>query len=331
MDAHGSSRAGTPMAEPPPSGRAVPAAGGGGRGERVPRRRARERWLARARAADRGAASWARGVPERIHSFYWKSGIADDVPALTYYLVLSLAPFVLGLAVVATVFLGDTVNEVELTEQIGRYLPAAVQDELIRLVVETQRSSPLLILLSVVAMLWTSSGAIGVIERAISRMLDCPRHPMVSGRFLNVVLGAGLVVVVILAAEAASAAGGLREELGARGRYLSLLLPVAYAAGTAVCCAAIYRWSPRGTLAWRSAFAGAVPAAIGLQAVPSIAGVYVTAAAGYTTGRVFLMLGIILLALWVMAQLLLIGAGLAVRSERRRERARAARGAAGGG
>jgi uncharacterized BrkB/YihY/UPF0761 family membrane protein len=39
-----------------------------------------------------------RTVARRAFDFYWGTGIADDVPALTYYLVLSLAPVALGLA-----------------------------------------------------------------------------------------------------------------------------------------------------------------------------------------------------------------------------------------
>jgi len=39
-----------------------------------------------------------RRAADRVVQFYWGQGIADDVPALTYYLVLSLAPFALGVA-----------------------------------------------------------------------------------------------------------------------------------------------------------------------------------------------------------------------------------------
>ncbi len=37
-----------------------------------------------------------RRAGKRAFHFWWGQGIADDVPALAYYLVLSLAPFVLG-------------------------------------------------------------------------------------------------------------------------------------------------------------------------------------------------------------------------------------------
>jgi len=42
---------------------------------------------------------------QRIFDFYWGQGIADDVPALTYYLLLSLAPLALGLAAIQALLL----------------------------------------------------------------------------------------------------------------------------------------------------------------------------------------------------------------------------------
>ena len=44
----------------------------------------------------------------------------------------------------------------------------------------TRDNSPMLLAIALVAMLWTSSGAIGVIERCESRMLDCKRHDVVT-------------------------------------------------------------------------------------------------------------------------------------------------------
>jgi uncharacterized BrkB/YihY/UPF0761 family membrane protein len=48
-----------------------------------------------------------RRVADRIFAFYWGQGIADDVPSLTYYLVLSLAPVALGLAALEALLLED--------------------------------------------------------------------------------------------------------------------------------------------------------------------------------------------------------------------------------
>ena len=52
----------------------------------------------------------------RIFDFYWGRGIADDVPALTYYLLLSLAPLALGLAAVQALLLKNLLSAIEVAD-----------------------------------------------------------------------------------------------------------------------------------------------------------------------------------------------------------------------
>src|SRR5687767_15086252 len=106
-----------------------------------------------------------RRAAARVFAFYWGQGIADDVPALTYYLVLSLGPFALGLAALEASLLSDVLSAVEVADQLNRFLPDAVHDDIRSLVLGTREDSPQLLAIALVAMLWTSSGAIGVIER----------------------------------------------------------------------------------------------------------------------------------------------------------------------
>ena len=110
-----------------------------------------------------------RRAARRIFDFYWGQGIADDVPALTYYLLLSLAPFALGLAAVQALLLKNLLSAIEVADQLNRFLPDAVHGDITRLVLGTRSNSPQLLAVAVAAMLWTTSGAIGVIERCESR------------------------------------------------------------------------------------------------------------------------------------------------------------------
>jgi cation transporter-like permease len=68
---------------------------------------------------------------------------------------------------------------------------------------------------------------------------------------------------------------------------------------------------------WRSALLGAVPGGLAIQAVPAVVGLYVSAAAGFAAVQLFLLLAIMLLGLYIVALLLLVGAGIAGRAERR--------------
>jgi membrane protein len=254
----------------------------------------------------------------RVFDFWWGQGIADDVPALAYYLLLSLAPFALGLAALEAFLLADLVSAMEVAQQLNRFLPEAVHGDVEDLVIGTRDNSPLLLGLAVVSMLWTTSGAIGVIERVESRILDCPRHDVVTGRIRNLGLGALVAIIFVAGAAGAPVIGDVIRTL-----QLDALLPgglsiVFQALGSIFVFALIYRFAPRSRLGWRASVLGAVPAGIAVQAIPALVGVYFGAAAGFAAVRIFLLLAVLLLGLYVMATFLLIGAGLAVGSEQRR-------------
>jgi membrane protein len=266
----------------------------------------------------------ARRLPRRAFDFYWGDGIADDVPALAYYLVLSLAPFALGLAALEALLLKDVVSALAVSEQLNRFLPEAIHGDIRRLVVGTRDNSPLLLALALFAMLWTTSGGIGVIERCLSRMLDVPRHNIFLGRIRNLGLGGLVAIAVILASLSISVVTNLSYELRPGRGFPGPMILVFNGIGSMLVFATIYRYAPLTRMRWRSALLGAIPGGLAIQTVPAIVGLYVSAAAGFAAVQVFLLLAIVLLGLYIVALLLLVGAGIAARVERRARAPRSA-------
>jgi membrane protein len=256
----------------------------------------------------------------RIFDFYWGQGIADDAPALTYYLLLSLAPLALGLAAIQALLLKNVLSAIEVADQLNRFLPDAIHGDIKQLVLGTRSNSPQLLAAAVVTMLWTTSGAIGVIERCESRLLGAPRHSIIFGRIRNVMLGAGVALILAVASAGAPVIGDAADALNLRGSLPGGLLLAVNTVGSIIVFAGIYRWAPRATLRWRSAIVGAVPAGIAIQAVPALVGLYVGNFVGFAAVRLFLILAIVLLGLYVMANVILIGSGLAVNRELRHAR-----------
>jgi membrane protein len=261
-----------------------------------------------------------RRVGRRIFDFYWGTGIADDVPALTYYLLLSLGPFALGLAAVQALLLKNVLSAIEVADQINRFLPDAVHSDITRLVLGTRSNSPLLLALAVATMLWTMSGAIGVIERCESRMLGTLRHGVFTGRLRNMLLGAGVAVMVGAASGASPVIGDAADTLNLRGNLPAGLLLGLNTLGSVIVFAGIYRFAPRSRLRWRSAAVGAIPAGVAIQAIPALVGLYVGNFVGFAAVRLFLILAIVLLGLYVMATVILVGSGIAVKRELRHRR-----------
>jgi membrane protein len=256
-----------------------------------------------------------RHVPKRLVRFYWGEGIADDVPALAYYLMLSLAPFALGVAAV-TLRVDDALTALSVAAQINRFLPEEIHGDVERLVLGTRDSSPQLLVVAVVAMLWTTSGAIGVIERCLSRMLQLQRHDIVIGRLRNMGLGAMVATAAILAVMATSALNDLSDALALRGTVPPGVLFVVAGVGSVLVFATIYRYAPMRPLRWRACLLGGVPAGVGLQVMPTVVSLYVSAVAGLQAVRLFLVLAVVLLGVSIIATLVLVGAGIAASAER---------------
>ena len=83
-----------------------------------------------------------RTIARRAFDFYWGTGIADDVPALTYYLVLSLAPVALGLAALEALLLSNTQAAINVADGLNRFLPDAAHADILHLVLGTRDNSP---------------------------------------------------------------------------------------------------------------------------------------------------------------------------------------------
>jgi uncharacterized BrkB/YihY/UPF0761 family membrane protein len=100
-----------------------------------------------------------RRIVDRTFAFYWGQGIADDVPALTYYLVLSLAPVALGLAALEALLLSDTQSALHVADGLNRFLPDAVHADIRHLVLGTRDNSPVLLAVATITITtWWSGG-----------------------------------------------------------------------------------------------------------------------------------------------------------------------------
>ena len=244
---------------------------------------------------------------------YWGSGVCDDVPALAWYLVSALIPLTLGITALATVLLGDYSRAQAVAQRVAKVLPSDVSDQVVQLILRTRRDSPLLITISIVLMVWTMSGAVGVVERCLSRLLDRPRFGMVLLKARQLGLAAGLVLVVVLMVLAAAKATHLQSRLGLDGAGSHTLFVVGSLLAIGAVCASLYHFSPRDGIPWRDAAVGAIPAAIALELTPTLAAYYLRWVAGTTPVQVFLVLAGVLFTCYIASMAMLIGGAIAVR------------------
>jgi uncharacterized BrkB/YihY/UPF0761 family membrane protein len=251
-----------------------------------------------------------RAILREVGRFYWGSGLCDDVPALAWALMTTLVPLALGLGAVATVIF-DRGAVRSFAERAAEVFPKEVHDQVVSLVLETRRDSPVLIVLAVLAMLWTSSAAVGVIERCLARLLTRDRLGAVTRKLRHLGLAAGLVLTIALAVVAVTETTQLRNKLGFDAPRL-IGLPAIAAINVGV-CTLLYRLAPVGETPWRAALAGAAPGGLVLFATPAAARYYLESVAGGTAVGVFLVILGVLVTCWVAALGLIVGAGVAAR------------------
>jgi uncharacterized BrkB/YihY/UPF0761 family membrane protein len=258
-------------------------------------------------------ASAPRRALREIVALYWESGVGDDVPALAWFLLSSLVPLALGLTALATVLLGDYAQAQALAARASRVLPQDLHDQLVQLILRTKRDSPLLIAGSILSMLWITSGAVGVLQRCVTRLLSLPTAGIVRGRLRNLRIAAALTMLIVLMVLVASAGTGIARRLQVNSLLLSLAVPLLSITITVLICAAVYRSQAGTGVGWRAALSGGAVGALVLQATPTAAGYYLRFVAGHTPVQLFLMLAGVLVTCYLAAFGLLLGAGVTAR------------------
>lgn len=252
---------------------------------------------------------------EKADAFWWRPGLAVEAPALTYYLIISLVPVALGLTVLGALFFGDYTEGQLATERAAEVLPSALREQIINLVGQAKRDSPVLIIFSIVTMLWTCSGAVAVLERVLAQQLDWDRPGPVAGKLRQVGLAGGVAGMLLAIVVGAQAAGQLLSRIDVPNAISwGGWIP---AAVTVLAMAALLRLSGPRRLRWRAALAGAVVPAMALALLPWVVGVYVDGQAKITVATVFVTLAVVVFSCSVLAHALILGCTVAARVHRR--------------
>ena len=254
-----------------------------------------------------------RRALREVVGLYWKSGIGDDVPALAWFLLSSLAPLALGLTALAAVVLGDYAEAQALANKVSVVLPDDVHDQLVELVLRTKNDSPLLIAAAIIGMVWASSGVVGVVDRCLARLLARERGGPVIGKLRNLGIAAVVAVLIVLLVLVATAGTGFVERLGVDATLVRVVVPLLSMVVIAAICATLFRTLAAGAVSWRAAVAGGAVSGLVLEVTPTLAGYYLRLVAGKTPVELFLMLAGVLFTCYLVALGLLLGTGVTAR------------------
>ena len=232
---------------------------------------------------------------------------------VAYFALLSFVPLVfLALALLGLVHRADASDF--LVRELSRAFPGSSLDSILSLVHKVQDNATALGVIGGVGLLWSSLSLFSALESAFNIVYGRPNRPFLRGKGLAAAVMVGSLVTLF----ASLVVGALGVE--ALKQYAPGFVSngaVAYAVSIAVSLlgvfiflVAVYRLLPNERLSLRDALPGAIAAAIVLEASFQVLPVFVRFADVNVTLRVLGGPVILLLWLYVMANVIVLGAEL---------------------
>ena len=230
---------------------------------------------------------------------------------IAYFALLSFVPL-LFLALSLTALAGQQSESSYLVEELRRAFPASSVDRLVSVVRSIQDQATSIGIIGGVALLWGSLGFFSVLESAFNIVYGLPNRSFIRQKLLVLVLVAAALVVLFVALVVASVGVKLTKDAGVAGGVLSYVY--ALTVSTALIFGflwSLYNLLTNAALTWRETLPGAVFAALLLQASFQILPIFVRLTTGELVAlQAFGGLAFLLFWLYLMANILVLGAEL---------------------
>ena len=227
---------------------------------------------------------------------------------IAYFALLAFVPL-LFLALSLVGLAGEQSESSYLIEQLRRTFPASSVDRLLVVVREIQESSAELGVVGGIALIWAALGFFSVLESAMNIVYAIPNRPFIRQKLLVFVFTAASLAALFAALVVSSVGVGLARDAAFVGGAL------AYVYGIAISTALVlgFVWSTYTLLTnlrlgWRETLPGAVFAAVVLQASFQLLPLFVRASQGLVALQAFGGLALLLLWIYLMANVLVLGA-----------------------
>lgn len=231
---------------------------------------------------------------------------------IAYFALLSFVPLLfLALSLIAFSPIADESGF--LIEELRRAFPASSVDLIVEVVRVIQHRAAPLSVVGGVGLLWGALGLFSVLESAFNIVYGLPNRPFLRQKLLVLVLVAGSLVLLFLAL----VAGSLGVELVRHARVAGQAVAYVYALTFSTLLLLLFVWSmyrlltnARPALGWRETFPGAALAALLLQTSFQVLPLFLRATGDLYALQAFGGLALLLFWLYLMANIIVVGAEL---------------------
>ena len=227
---------------------------------------------------------------------------------IAYFAILAFVPL-LFLALSLLAFAGEQDESSLLVEELERAFPENSVENILDAVTEIQEQATELSVIGGIGLIWAALGFFSVLESAFNIVYGLPNRPFIRQKSLVLVLTAASLTVLFLALVISSVGVELVQRAGVAEGFLSylyaLLVSTALLLGMSW---SLYRLLTNMPLTWHETLPGAIFAAIMLQASFQILPVFVRLSNELIALQAYGGLVLLLVWLYVMANILVLGA-----------------------
>ena len=227
---------------------------------------------------------------------------------IAYFAILAFVPL-LFLALSLLAFAGEQDESSLLVEELERAFPEESVENILDAVTEIQEQATELSVIGGIGLIWAALGFFSVLESAFNIVYGLPNRPFIRQKGFVLVLTAASLIVLFLALVISSVGVELVQRAGVAEGFLSYLY--ALLVSTALLLGmtwSLYRLLTNTPLTWRETLPGAIVAALLLQASFQILPLFVRLSNELIALQAYGGLVLLLVWLYVMANILVLGA-----------------------
>jgi membrane protein len=227
---------------------------------------------------------------------------------IAYFAILAFVPL-LFLALSLLAFLGEQDESSYLIEELRRAFPENSVENILDAVAEIQEQATELSVIGGIGLLWAALGFFSVLESAFNIVYGLPNRPFIRQKTLVLILTAASLVVLFVALVISSVGVALANRAGVAEGALSyvyaLLISTLLLVGFTW---SLYRLLTNMPLTWRETLPGALAASVLLQASFQVLPSFVRLSNELVALQAYGGLVLLLVWLYVMANILVLGA-----------------------
>ncbi len=227
---------------------------------------------------------------------------------IAYFAILAFVPL-LFLALSLLAFAGEQDESSYLIEELRRAFPENSVENILDAVTEIQEQATELSVIGGIGLLWAALGFFSVLESAFNIVYGLPNRPFIRQKTLVLLLTAASLVVLFLALVISSVGVELASRAGVAEGVLSYVYALLVSTALLVSFTwSLYRLLTNTSLSWRETLPGALFASVLLQASFQVLPTFVRLSNELIALQAYGGLVLLLVWLYVMANILVLGA-----------------------